>query len=324
MEIRKVGYEEFDELLDVMDASFGFTEPERKFRHILPKLYYKDNPDMIHTGAYEKGKLIGSVGLYLMDMVNGDKRLKLGCVGAVCTLQDHRGNGVFTKLMEATIDCANELGLDLLFLGGNRVRYGRFGFECAGRYVGGRISERTKCLWQPAEFEVKPLLREDSETICKLLDIYNRQTMRVERKKELFYDTLLSWTAEPYYVTQNGHPVGYFAAKDGGTTEVVYDCRLDVMLQAMLSVRPDGLHVGLPVSKYEELLGLCDGFEVGNVEMFRIMNEGRVVDFLGGDASVLEAVKDLPEREKVRKILGDCGFPSLCGTDMYINSANAG
>ena len=52
LEIREIRYDEYDTLLDVMNTSFGFTELEQKFEHILPKLYFKDNPNMLHIGAF--------------------------------------------------------------------------------------------------------------------------------------------------------------------------------------------------------------------------------------------------------------------------------
>ena len=72
-EIREVRIDEFDTLLDVMNTSFGFSEPIQRFEHILPKLYFKDNPNMIHIGAYEDDKLVTSIGLYLFNMVNNVK-----------------------------------------------------------------------------------------------------------------------------------------------------------------------------------------------------------------------------------------------------------
>ena len=61
--IRLVKKNEFEELMNLMNTAFEFKEEEDKFEHILPKLYFKDNKDMIHYGAYVDNKLVASIGL---------------------------------------------------------------------------------------------------------------------------------------------------------------------------------------------------------------------------------------------------------------------
>jgi soluble lytic murein transglycosylase-like protein len=48
LKIRLVKKDEFEELMSLMNISFGFSEEIEKFEHILPKLYYKENKDMIY------------------------------------------------------------------------------------------------------------------------------------------------------------------------------------------------------------------------------------------------------------------------------------
>ena len=56
--IRLVKKDEFEELMKVMNTAFNFVREEEKFEHILPKLYFKDNKNMIHYGAFVDGKLV--------------------------------------------------------------------------------------------------------------------------------------------------------------------------------------------------------------------------------------------------------------------------
>ena len=69
MKIRLVKKEEFNELMELMNVSFNFTKDEDKFEKILPKLYFKDNKDMIHYGVFENDKLVASIGLYFMNFI---------------------------------------------------------------------------------------------------------------------------------------------------------------------------------------------------------------------------------------------------------------
>ena len=79
-------------------------EEEELFEHILPKLYFKDNPNMIHIGAFVDNKLVSSIGLYLFNMINNDKRINIACVGAVSTLPEYRNKGIGKTLFRLIED----------------------------------------------------------------------------------------------------------------------------------------------------------------------------------------------------------------------------
>ena len=142
MKIRLVKKDEFKELMSLMNTAFSFQKEEDKFEHILPKLYYPDNKNMIHYGVFIQEKLVASIGLYFMELSNNNATLKVGCVGAVSTHPDYRKNGYFKMLMNKILSYAKKHKFDLLFLGGNRFRYNHFGFENAGRKLVFNISNR--------------------------------------------------------------------------------------------------------------------------------------------------------------------------------------
>ena len=142
MEIRKVKYEEYEELIALMNLSFNM-QGDDKFEHLLPKLYYKDNKEMQHYAIFLDNKMVASIGLYKMTFINKKKVLNVGCIGAVSTHPDYRQNGYFTILMKKVIFEAKKLKYDLLFLGGNRTRYSHFNFENAGRKLILNVSQRS-------------------------------------------------------------------------------------------------------------------------------------------------------------------------------------
>ncbi len=144
MEIRLVKEEEFNNLMECLNSSFGFINDNDKFEHILPKLYYKENPNMIHIAAFDNERIVSAIGLYRMNLINGDKKLKIGCVGAVSTLKEYRNKGLFTAILNKIIDKAKELDFDLLFLSGNRNRYNRFGFENASKELHILVDSRSR------------------------------------------------------------------------------------------------------------------------------------------------------------------------------------
>ena len=322
-EIREIRKDEYETLLDVMNTSFGFTEPEQKFEHILPKLYFKDNPNMIHIGAFEDDKLVTSIGLYLFNMINNDKRIKIACVGAVSTLPEYRNKGYFTQVLNKVIDKANELKLDLLYLGGDRTRYNHFGFETAGRCVYLNLNKRNVNQLKEETYELYKLEEDNIEVIKDLYDLYNKEPMRIERTLDNFYKTLISWNCIPYYVKQNNRVVGYFTYKEGEVDELIFDCSMDTMFRAILDVS-DYLMMTLPMKYYKEVINKSDWYVIRFADMFKILNYNNVVDFLGGNAYELEFLKKKDELERIRLVLGDAAYDSLIAENMFISRTNGG
>ena len=189
MKIRLVKKDEFKELMSLMNTAFSFQKEEDKFEHILPKLYYPDNKNMIHYGVFIQEKLVASIGLYFMELSNNNATLKVGCVGAVSTHPDYRKNGYFKMLMNKILSYAKKHKFDLLFLGGNRFRYNHFGFENAGRKFVFNISSRTKHRLKPKEFEVIKLDKDDERSIDVCLSLYNKSSQKMLRTKNNCYIT---------------------------------------------------------------------------------------------------------------------------------------
>ena len=234
--IRLVKKEEFYNLMEVMNSSFEFFDSSKKFQHILPKLYYEDNKDMLHLGLYENDILVSSIGLYFMDMVHGKKTLKTACVGAVSTLKEYRNKGYFSILIKNIINIAKAMDISLLFLGGNRIRYGNYGFEKAGRSLVFELTKRTKQFLDSDNFMVKKISKNDTSIINKLLKIYRSNDIYVKRSSDNFYDTLLSWNSTPYYVYNKNKILGYFSISESNiVTEIGFNAKTDILFNAILS-----------------------------------------------------------------------------------------
>ena len=344
MEIRRVRYDEYRMLIDVMNESFGFTDETAKIEHILPKLYWQDNPSMVHIGAFDGDKLVSSVGIYLMELVNGGERLPVACVGAVSTLPAYRGRGCFTAVLDRALDEARSMGLALLFLGGDRLRYGRFGFEFGGRNLSVGIDSRTASTLKPAPFEVIPYDESDNAVTARLLDIYNLEPMRITRTAEEFGAVLRSWNSKAYCIVSRGTAagrasgtgvdqlseagrtdiVGYFSATGGNVTEAGFVCDIDTLFCAAQSICGNA-HLTFPMRFYRpEILAKVNSYSVSQNHMFNILNEEAVIRFLGGDPASI--IPQLPGdwRTRTRQMLGDVAYDSVTGTNIFISAANSG
>lgn len=330
MEIRTVRQDEYEMLMDVMNRSFGFVDAEAKFEHILPKLYRPDNAEMIHFGAFEGEKLVSSIGLYPLTLINDDKTVSSACVGAVSTLPDYRCRGFFTKVMDQLLSYAREMRFELLYLGGNRLRYGHFGFEYGGRNLSVHISGRTRALLSPAAYEVIPCDEQsdaDLSVAKEILRIYERAPMRAERSADELYTTLRSWNCRPYYVVDGRSAsrqiIGYFTVKGESVSEIGFTCDIDTIFAAVLSVCGSA-HLTFPMSFYTpEVLERVDHYGVSHNHMFKILNEDAVIHFLGADPACVRPLLSDDPRTRLRQILGDPAYDSVTGTNIFISGSDS-
>ena len=327
MKVRLVKKEEFNELMDLMNVSFNFVKEEDKFEQILPKLYFKDNENMIHYGVFEDDKLVASIGLYFMNLTNKYHTLKVGCVGAVSTHPDYRLKGYFKILMKKIVKYGKTHNFDLLFLGGNRFRYNHFGFENAGRKMVFNISKRTKSVLKPLEYEVIKLEKENVESIAECLALYNQQNQHIDRNLSNFYDHLKTWSCVPYVVKVNNEIVGYYCLKDYNQIfELVFKKNyLDTMLAATLADKNDVV-IQLPTSEYNsKLLKKVDWYKVEHNEMHNVLNWDNVAKYMNFKEDYKETFNKLTKQEKIRAGLGCDEFPSKYSSfDLFFYTCDQG
>ena len=325
--IRLVKTEEFDDLMKLMNTAFSFEKSEEKFEHILPKLYFKENKEMIHYGAFLDGLLVASVGLYFMTFKSKFGLLKVGCVGAVSTHPDYRKNGYFTLIMKKILSYAKRHNFDMLLLTGNRFRYNHFGFENAGRKMVVGVSKRTSKLLKSEMFEVSRLDKNNLSDISDCLNLYNKQLQHILRTKDNFYNHVVSWNCVPYIVKVVGKTIGYFSIKDDNQVcEFVCNNKyLDTMMTAALGDRNE-VYIELPYSLYSnKLLSKVDMYEVHSSAMFNVLNWENVQKYLGFDQLKTFEFYKMSKKERFRHLLGCDEFSSdFCKLDMFVYNCDLG
>lgn len=326
LEIRLVKKDEYEELMTLMNRAFDFNTYEEKFEHILPKLYFKDNKNMVHYAAFVDGKMVSSVGLYTMFFESIYGTLKVGCVGAVSTHPDYRNNGYFSKVIKKIINYAKRHDFDTLFLGGNRFRYNHFGFENAGRKMIISISQRTRQTLKTSPYKIEKLDKNNSNDIIACLNLYNKQAQHVKRNEYDFFNHVITWNSTPYIVKVDEKIVGYFSVKDDEVLELIFiDKYFDTVLDASLSILAE-VTIQLPYSLYsEKLLKKVDSYTVLHNEMHYVINWDKAKKYLGFDETKSDEFNKLSKKEKLRALFGCNEFPTkFCKLDMYIGRCDQG
>ena len=145
MEIRLCKVHEYPQLLDVLNEAFGYGSDsawfQKKWSHCTP---YPDiaaqDEVMKHFVCIIDEQIVGCVGAYPFDLEvcgeNGTKRTIYAYgIGQVSCLNYYRNRGVMSALMKAAEEQMFADGRTIGFLGGNRRRYGYFGYDFGGNIV---------------------------------------------------------------------------------------------------------------------------------------------------------------------------------------------
>lgn len=140
---------EWDDVVDFANFVFSQAHRPHDFKTLLPKVYADGAPEIArHFVAVRGGRIRAMVADCLQELRLGDRTLRAGMVGTVSVHPYSRGEGHMKKLMAMMIDDAQQSGLDLLILGGQRQRYGYFGFDnfgCTPHYTLTDASVRHGC-----------------------------------------------------------------------------------------------------------------------------------------------------------------------------------
>jgi GNAT superfamily N-acetyltransferase len=100
---------------------------------------------------HDKGHLVGHLAIHPLPIRLEDVTLKVGGLGCVGALPERRGEGIMTTLLSDAIARMRRSGYALSALGGDRQRYGWFGWENAGMV--NRYTLSTRYLAKPSRAE---------------------------------------------------------------------------------------------------------------------------------------------------------------------------
>lgn len=122
--------DDFEAILELVDACFTREQHlggmlERWGHCYVPTDWGMDQFLVMR----DDGRPVSAVEAVDQTVMVGDDRVRIAGLTAVATYPDYRGQGHMTSLLKAWIPRLRELGYALSDLGGDRVRYGRFGWE---------------------------------------------------------------------------------------------------------------------------------------------------------------------------------------------------
>ena len=210
---------DFDEAISFLDGVFGEHRPH-DFATLLPSIYQPCDELMSCNHALrEDGRIRAIVGLFPIDWQVGDRLLKVGGIGGVSTDRGARGRGFMGILMRHCVERMKAEGFHLSWLGGQRQRYGYFGYEKCGQTVSfdlGRANLRHACP-ETAGLRFEALEPGHSERLQQAWRMHRAQQVHCLRRLPWFHRYLRAWYNRPHAALDgSGEMVGYLVAGGEG------------------------------------------------------------------------------------------------------------
>lgn len=118
----------------------------------------------------EGDTLVAHCGVIFKTLVLGAARVRLGLVGAVCTLPAYAGKGLGTTLFDAVITHARQCGAGALLISGGRGLYQRRGARFAGRFRRHAVPLEIWRSWRAHELVWRPYASSDAPRLLALYE----------------------------------------------------------------------------------------------------------------------------------------------------------
>jgi GNAT superfamily N-acetyltransferase len=145
-----------------------------------PSTKYMDNFYL----AKEDGRIVGTIAVCPMVLEWAGERIQAGGISAVATHPDYRGRGIMTQLLHHADRVMARRGDIVSVLGGDRSRYGRFGWEHVGCST--ILTFSGKYLERLPDADTAPSLADhrDTASLRRILELYQQREPRFIRTPE--------------------------------------------------------------------------------------------------------------------------------------------
>ena len=321
MEIKRLTKENYDELINLLNFTFGTkNKRETSFEAELPKMCRRTDEAMgKHFGAFEDGKLVAALGIYPLPAKILGEDFLFSTVGNVATHPDFEGRGYMKSLMAVAMEELKRIGADASRLGGARQRYNRYGYEMAGVGYTVTVNDHNVKYAMPNDpgFTFRQIERADIEAWSYVNALHAMGKIYCVRSEEDdFYNVFASataWRAVPYLVLKGEERIGYLAlGKDGSTVAELYTEREDDFSTVICALQKfTGKAVSITLPEYEKaklarLAKFASGVSTGPVCHFKVINFEKLTSAL---MKLKAAYTNMPVGEFV---LGIEDYGNLC------------
>jgi len=269
---------EYQKTMRFLENAYGHSY--NHFALAYPTCWREENfsPENISV-ITENNKIVSLIRVFPKNFIVGENKIKTGGIGSVATDPMARGKGYMAKLLDYNIKRMKEEGYAISVLGGDRYRYGNFGWENGGRKINLNISSRSlnKAGIKPSN-KVKRYQGE-KEILKKIISVHEKEFLGVERTKK-DYQFLYQKIGTATYWVEEKENFGYIdLAGESQANDVIEwggDEKIVASIAAYLLNRfgSSTLTFPIPVSKRfpKILFKLASGWSLTIVNMVKIIN----------------------------------------------------
>ena len=339
MEFRRLCKDDYDELLSVLNKTFGHKNGhEVDFLNEQPKMWVRDDEHMgRHYGIFEDGKLVSVTGMYPLHVRIGGVPLLFFTTGNVATLPEYEGRGYFTKIFTEIMKELERVGADGARLGGARQRYARHGFQPAGTSYRMTFTEDNRVKYfgdGGTDITFREIERDDIEALKFVDGLYHTAKIYVERgTAEDYRDVYLSLGTKHcagYLALRGNEPIGYLAAQADNQfvgksqngrnilemNAINTECYIDILCAWQRRV---GLPLYLNIGAHRtdvitRLIPGVEGWFIQSPSHFKILNYEKLTD-------ALLKIKDKNTMLHGSAVIEIEGYGKL---ELYVNGDGAG
>lgn len=277
-------------IIDFIDYVFSKSARPHDFATLLPKLYGGSaDTTRHHYIILEDGKIVAAILAYPVPMVINSVQMMTIGVGSVSVHPRARGRGYMQALLSAVDARAKELGAAFSVLGGQRQRYGYYGYVFAGMQMGGSLTrDNVRHAMRDVDVAGYALLPMTQAHVPAALALHDAQPCRCERSEAAFPDILRSWDCEPWAVMQGNTLVGFASlSASGGRCHigelVVQDEHLSPALKLLVITHGTLEITAAPWQTHlaKTLTAVCEGWRITGPHAYKFYDAQRVCSALG-------------------------------------------
>ena len=286
---------ELDEIIKFAVGVFNVDFPG-----LLPRLYRKGAATgRDHFAVRENGELAAAVISFPLDLTVAGHTFATNGVGTVSVAGDKRGRGYMTDLLASCLTDAKEKGAAFSVLGGQRQRYGHFGYARVGEHVGfaiTRMSVRHAIGLRESAYTLREASAADG---AKLVGMMKTRPVYAERSADDFLFAAAADFRKTYIISDGASDVGYFVARPEMThvSELVLTngASVDELVLAILAKVEDRVDIDAPAHEtaiFSRLWYLADDWHSSSFSNFAVLDLPEVIEAFGDLACRCRAIPD--------------------------------
>ena len=217
LEVTRLTQAEFEEQVDFINLVFSQNSVPHDFKHLMPRWI---RPELAEYNVIVKrdGKIRANIMAAPVDIHMAGHKLRGYGLGNVSTHLEERRQGLMRMAMTRVLADAQADSADLIFLGGQRQRYGYYGFErCGIRYsctIDARNFKHARI--DAPVYSFSPLTGPEDLALAEIRKLYDAEPVRIDRGEDLWL-FLNMWKNIPWGCRNAaGDFVGYLCAGASG------------------------------------------------------------------------------------------------------------